>query len=133
MFIEVYNYAKDCFLNVLLASKWTNSLYIVRKGSFVIMEYLIIAMGIIFIISIIGVHNASLNNHTIHKSQGQTYKNVMCDIDGCFANGQAYVALSRCSSLEGLHLKNKITLASIKVDNRIVDFYKKQENLINKK
>ena len=67
---------------------------------------------------------------TIHKSQGQTYKNVMCDVDGCFANGQAYVALSRCSSLEGLHLKNKITLASIKVDDKVVEFYKKQKNLI---
>ena len=63
---------------------------------------------------------------TIHKSQGQTYKEVMCDVKKCFANGQAYVALSRCASLEGLHLKNIITPASIRVDHEVVDFYRSQ-------
>ena len=63
---------------------------------------------------------------TIHKSQGQTYSKVACDIDRCFASGQAYVALSRCASLEGLHLKSRITPASIKVDRDILDFYKQQ-------
>lgn len=61
---------------------------------------------------------------TIHKSQGQTYQNVVCDIDRCFTNGQAYVALSRCASLNGLHLKRRITGASIHVDNSVVEFYK---------
>ena len=63
---------------------------------------------------------------TIHKSQGQTYENVMCDIGRCFANGQAYVALSRCASLQGLHLKSKITPASIKVDHEVLKFYREQ-------
>ena len=63
---------------------------------------------------------------TIHKSQGQTYNNVMCDIGRCFANGQAYVALSRCASLQGLHLKSKITPASIKVDHDVLKFYREQ-------
>lgn len=63
---------------------------------------------------------------TIHKSQGQTYDNVMCDIDRCFASGQAYVALSRCSSLKGLHLKKCVTLASIRVDHEVLDFYQRQ-------
>lgn len=63
---------------------------------------------------------------TIHKSQGQTYQNIVCDIDKCFVNGQAYVALSRCASLEGLHLKQSITSASIRVDKRISDFYEEQ-------
>lgn len=63
---------------------------------------------------------------TIHKSQGQTYQNIVCDIDKCFANGQAYVALSRCSSLNGLHLKQRITAASVRVDKRVVEFYEKQ-------
>lgn len=63
---------------------------------------------------------------TIHKSQGQTYQNIVCDIDKCFANGQAYVALSRCASLEGLHLKQPISVASILVDKRVLDFYEKQ-------
>lgn len=60
---------------------------------------------------------------TIHKSQGQTYKNIVCDIDKCFASGQAYVALSRCASLEGMHLKRKVSSASIQVDRAVLDFY----------
>lgn len=60
---------------------------------------------------------------TIHKSQGQTYKNIVCDIDKCFASGQAYVALSRCASLEGMHLKRKVSSASIHVDRAVLDFY----------
>lgn len=63
---------------------------------------------------------------TIHKSQGQTYSKVACDIDRCFASGQAYVALSRCASLEGLHLKSLLTPASIKVDRDVLDFYREQ-------
>jgi hypothetical protein len=63
---------------------------------------------------------------TIHKSQGQTYKNIVCDIDRCFASGQAYVALSRCSSLEGMHLKNSVSGASIHVDRTVLDFYNSQ-------
>ena len=62
---------------------------------------------------------------TIHKSQGQTYKNVVCDIDRCFADGQAYVALSRCSSLEGLHLTQEIRPASIRVNRNVLNFYHK--------
>lgn len=63
---------------------------------------------------------------TIHKSQGQTYQNIVCDIDKCFANGQAYVALSRCASLAGLHLKKKISGASIHVDKSVLSFYEKE-------
>ena len=63
---------------------------------------------------------------TIHKSQGQTYRDVACDIDRCFASGQAYVALSRCASLAGLHLKSRITPTSIKVDREVLDFYREQ-------
>ena len=63
---------------------------------------------------------------TIHKSQGQTYANIVCDIEKCFAAGQAYVALSRCASLNGLHLKSKVSLASIKVNREVLEFYKMQ-------
>lgn len=66
---------------------------------------------------------------TIHKSQGQTYQNIVCDIDKCFANGQAYVALSRCESLRGLHLKRPISDASIHVDKSVLNFY--YENIKN--
>ena len=45
---------------------------------------------------------------TIHKSQGLTFEKAIIDAQGAFAHGQTYVALSRCKSLEGLVLKNKI-------------------------
>jgi tetratricopeptide (TPR) repeat protein len=46
---------------------------------------------------------------TIHKSQGLTFSKVIIDMQGgAFAAGQAYVALSRCQSLEGLTLKSKL-------------------------
>lgn len=60
---------------------------------------------------------------TIHKSQGQTYQKLACDITKCFAPGQAYVALSRCSTLGGIHLLNRINGAQIAVDSDIKDFY----------
>lgn len=60
---------------------------------------------------------------TIHKSQGQTYQNIICDIAKCFTSGQAYVALSRCSSLSGLYLKNKINSSCIRVDPVVQKFY----------
>ena len=60
---------------------------------------------------------------TIHKSQGKTYQYIICNINGCFADGQAYVALSRCASLDGLHLTHKISSASIRVDRDVLDFY----------
>lgn len=53
---------------------------------------------------------------TIHKSQGKTFKNVVIDTDGgIFLPGQLYVALSRCTSLEGIVLKNKIQKSDIKI------------------
>ena len=45
---------------------------------------------------------------TIHKSQGLTFDKVIVDAGQAFAHGQVYVALSRCTSLEGLVLKTKI-------------------------
>lgn len=60
---------------------------------------------------------------TIHKSQGMTYQRIACDITNCFAPGQAYVALSRCSSLDGVHLLKPISSSEIKVDNGVKNFY----------
>lgn len=62
---------------------------------------------------------------TVHKSQGLTLEQVCLDLIGSFASGQAYVALSRCTSLEGLYMKSKIGQQQIIVDYRIRDFYKK--------
>ena len=60
---------------------------------------------------------------TIHKSQGVTYQKIACDPSDCFATGQAYVALSRCASLDGLHLIKAFNKADIRVDATIQNFY----------
>ncbi len=60
---------------------------------------------------------------TIHKSQGKTFSKVILDIgEGAFAPGQVYVALSRCTELEGLVLKKPITQRHILLDPRILRF-----------
>ncbi len=61
---------------------------------------------------------------TIHKSQGQTYDRVRIDLgQGAFEHGQAYVALSRCRSFEGIYLQKPLTARDIMVDERVVEFY----------
>ena len=62
---------------------------------------------------------------TIHKSQGLTFDRVVIDFgNGTFASGQAYVALSRVTSFEGLLLKQKINSTDIYVDEEIKEFAK---------
>lgn len=62
---------------------------------------------------------------TIHKSQGLTFKNVTIDFTGgVFAGGQAYVALSRCTSLEGIRLKCPVQRRDIFVRPEIIRFSK---------
>lgn len=41
---------------------------------------------------------------TVHKSQGKTFDKVIADVNASFAFGQEYVALSRCRSMDSLHL-----------------------------
>ncbi len=61
---------------------------------------------------------------TIHKSQGQTFERVIIHLgDGAFAHGQTYVALSRCTSLEGIKLKKPLTFRDIICDPRVYGFY----------
>lgn len=59
---------------------------------------------------------------TIHKSQGLTFSKAVIDAGDAFAAGQVYVALSRCTTLEGIVLKSRINPYSLQNDNRIVDF-----------
>lgn len=59
---------------------------------------------------------------TIHKSQGLTFDKLIVDAEAAFAHGQVYVALSRCTSLEGLVLKSKISANSLKTDNKVNAF-----------
>ena len=61
---------------------------------------------------------------TIHKSQGKTFDRAIIDLGkGAFESGQAYVALSRCRTLEGVALRNPITPRDIFVDPRISEFH----------
>ena len=65
---------------------------------------------------------------TIHKSQGKTFDHVVIDIgSGTFAAGQMYVALSRCTSFEGIVLKSAIRAHHIRTDDRISDFFNQRD------
>ena len=59
---------------------------------------------------------------TIHKSQGLTFEKAIIDAEASFAHGQTYVALSRCTSLEGLVLKTPITSNAIINDKTVSIF-----------
>lgn len=60
---------------------------------------------------------------TIHKSQGKTFDRVVIDFGrGAFAHGQAYVALSRCTSFEGLVLLKPVRRSDLRLDYDIVRF-----------
>ena len=59
---------------------------------------------------------------TIHKSQGLTFEKAIIDAEASFAHGQTYVALSRCTSLEGLVLKTPITSSAIINDSTVSVF-----------
>lgn len=60
---------------------------------------------------------------TVHKSQGLTFKHVKIDFTGgAFAGGQTYVALSRCTSLEGISLKEPLRRSDIFVRPEVVQF-----------
>ena len=66
---------------------------------------------------------------TVHKSQGLTFSRVVIDFTGgVFAGGQAYVALSRCTSLEGIQLKKPISRADVFVRPEIVSFSERFNN-----
>ncbi len=67
---------------------------------------------------------------TIHKSQGLTFDKLIVDAGQAFAHGQVYVALSRCTSLEGLVLKTRIPQNALVNDlsvNQFVDHLPEKE------
>lgn len=59
---------------------------------------------------------------TIHKSQGLTFEKAIIDAEAAFAPGQVYVALSRCTNLEGMVLQSRVNSSSLFSDARIVEF-----------
>lgn len=83
---------------------------------------------------------------SIHKSQGQTLERVRIDLGRyvsprvcvclianastrIFEYGQAYVAISRCTSLQGLQVIG-FDPSRIRVHEKVVQFYKKLENVV---
>jgi len=65
---------------------------------------------------------------TVHKSQGLTFDKAIIDIGASFAAGQAYVALSRCTSLEGIILHSKIHSNCIFTDEYAINFSKTEKD-----
>ena len=66
---------------------------------------------------------------TIHKSQGLTFEKVMIDAGSSFSSGQVYVALSRCTSLEGIVLLSKLSSATLFSNDNVI---KGQQSLTHK-
>ncbi len=63
---------------------------------------------------------------TIHKAQGKTFDQVVVDLGrGTFAPGQAYVALSRCRSLQGLVLRKPLQSRHVQIDPRVKAFFER--------
>lgn len=61
---------------------------------------------------------------SVHRSQGMTIDYAEIDLSGIFEYGQAYVALSRVRSLNGLSIKN-LNVNCIKAHPRVIEFYNK--------
>lgn len=66
---------------------------------------------------------------TVHKSQGLTFNHVNIDFTGgVFAGGQTYVALSRCTSLKGITLKEPIRRSDVFVRSEVTSFAQNYNN-----
>jgi PIF1-like helicase/Helix-turn-helix domain/Helicase len=61
---------------------------------------------------------------TVHKSQGLTFEKAAIDISKIFAPGQAYVALSRLTSLQGLKLLQPLTSRNISIEEAVLNYEK---------
>jgi ATP-dependent exoDNAse (exonuclease V) alpha subunit len=64
---------------------------------------------------------------TIHKSQGLTFEKAIIDAGDAFAPGQVYVALSRCTTMQGMVLHSKINNRSLINDEKIATFSAQQK------
>lgn len=68
---------------------------------------------------------------TIHKSQGLTFERAVIDAGSAFAAGQVYVALSRCTTLQGVILKSRITNNGLHNDERIIQFSRRKQQRLH--
>lgn len=64
---------------------------------------------------------------TIHKSQGLTFERAVIDAAAAFAHGQVYVALSRCKTFEGIVLRSRIGVNSVRTDSIVQDYSRNAE------
>jgi hypothetical protein len=64
---------------------------------------------------------------TIHKSQGLTFEKIAIDIERAFAAGQAYVALSRCTSLEGILLTSPLSSHCVQTNKYAIELQKNEK------
>jgi hypothetical protein len=64
---------------------------------------------------------------TIHKSQGLTFERAVIDAGASFAPGQVYVALSRCTSMNGMVLRSRIFPSSIATDPRVISYAESEQ------
>ena len=60
---------------------------------------------------------------TIHKSQGQTYEETNINGNNVFGAGQIYVALSRATSIDKLHLQEPLKADTVQVSEEVKNFY----------
>lgn len=60
---------------------------------------------------------------TIHKSQGQSYESVNIDPSNTFADGQLYVALSRCKDIHQMHLSRPLVPSDVMTSKAVQRFY----------
>jgi hypothetical protein len=63
---------------------------------------------------------------TIHKSQGLSFDRAIIDAGSSFAPGQVYVALSRCTSMNGMVLTSRIHKSVVSTDTRVIEFSKQE-------
>ena len=65
---------------------------------------------------------------TIHKSQGLSMDSVSLRLGrGCFDHGQLYTALSRCRTLDGLHIDRRLLPEDLIIDEAVVRFHAEME------